>query len=232
MTRVIHDYPELRNNIGNMRTIQKDKAYDAMIAENGTVGGRNKLNIGYDAESDTKGNFRADEFTYTDHACSNHFKGVSALGHGLASLLPNSGDRNQDLVAQNTGAVQNEMLEEVLDDPQFVDEDAKDQFKRQITQYSENEKKDGSRSVTTGQIDPKESGLAYYHLTTERGAQSPADLFAESFSDVYQNGVSASPLSVEMVKQYEVRQSKLTKSNFDKKKHRSWFRKFLDFFRF
>ena len=234
MTRVIYDYPELRNNIGDMKTIDPKQSSQMMSAEP-TVGGRDKAVINYNAyydregeaaeqkrQKDLAGDLKVNRF----NAPNFDFAGTHEMGHVLASLLPNSGDRMQDLIDENTGKHEDSIIKEVIANKNVMTEDQKKdlRYHQKNTNYK-------AYPLLKGQIDTKNSKLYENGLTSRYGAAAPVETFAEAFHDVYANGKNAKSFSIEIVKEYEKRQEKLTKEKFAKKK-RSLFRRIADFFKF
>ena len=55
-------------------------------------------------------------------------------------------------------------------------------------------------------------------MSSGYGQSMPQEWFAEAFHDVYTKGADAKPTSIEIVKEYEKRQTAMQKSNFQKKK--------------
>ena len=113
------------------------------------------------------------------------------------------------------------MSEKVLDDRE----------KKELKKYHKNKNINGIQ-VLKNQIDTKNSHFFENGHTSKYGSTAPVEMFAEAFQDVYANGKDAKKMSMEIVKEYERRQTKLTREKFNKKKKRGFFRKFLDFFKF
>lgn len=235
MTRVIYDYPELRNNIGDMKTIKPQSTQ--VMSEEGSVGGRDKIEFAYNANMDRSGeegeaerakNQEEDQKKRRYNAPNTDFAGTHEMGHGLASLLPNSGDRMQDTMDQNTGKYEDEIIKTVIKNTDVLTEDQK----KQVKYYKENQKIRGVLPVLKGQIDTENSKFFQNNQTSRYGRTAPVEFFAESFHDVYANGKNAKPMSKEIVKEYERRQTKLTEKKFNKKKKRGLFRRFMDLFKF
>lgn len=235
MTRVIYDYPELRNNIGDMKTIKPQSTQ--VMSEEGSVGGRDKIEFAYNANMDRSGeegeaerakNLEEDLKKRRYNAPNTDFAGTHEMGHGLASLLPNSGDRMQDTMDQNTGKYEDEIIKTVIKNTDVLTEDQK----KQVKYYKENQKIRGVLPVLKGQIDTENSKFFQNNQTSRYGRTAPVEFFAESFHDVYANGKNAKPMSKEIVKEYERRQTKLTEKKFNKKKKRGLFRRFRDLFKF
>ena len=235
MTRVIYDYPELRNNIGDMKT--KDPTSTAIMSEEGSVGGRDKIAFEYNAHMDRQGDegeaerakyLKEDQEKKRYNAPNTDTAGTHELGHGLASLLPNSGDRTQDLMDQNYGKNEDDIIKTVVNNTDVLTEDQK----KQVRYYKENQKIKGVLPVLKGQIDTSKSRFFKNNQTSRYGKTAPVEFFAEAFHDVYAYGNKAKPMSKEIVKEYERRQTKLTEEKFNKKKKRGFFRRFMDMFKF
>ena len=230
MTRVVYDYPELRGNIGNMTTIDPKKTQ--VMAEQGSGGGYQKITLEYNAHMDREGgeaertkHRQADQTNRRYNAPNTNYAGTHELGHGQASLLPNTGNKLQNFIDQNTGVNENDIIqtvsEKVLDDRE----------KKELKKYHKNKNINGIQ-VLKNQIDTKNSHFFENGHTSKYGSTAPVEMFAEAFQDVYANGKNAKKMSMEIVKEYERRQTKLTREKFNKKKKRGFFRKFLDFFKF
>ena len=235
MTRVVYDYPELRGNIGDMNTINPKSTQ--VMSEEGSVGGRDKIGISYNAHMDRKGQegeaerekYRKEDLQIRRfNAPNTNYAGTHELGHGLASLLPNSGSRTQDLIDQNTGKNEADIIKTVVDTKNVLD----DREKKDVNQYYKDQKIKGVLPVLKGQIDTKNSKFYENNQTSKYGSTAPVEMFAEAFHDVYANGKDAKKMSMEIVKEYERRQTKLTEQKFNKKKKRGFFRRFMDFFKF
>ena len=235
MTRVIYDYPELRGNIGNMNTINPKSTQ--VMSEEGSAGGRDKIVLSYNAHMDRKGpegekereKYRKEDLQIRRYNAPNtNYAGTHELGHGLASLLPNSGSRTQDIIDQNTGVNEADIIKTVVETKDVLDE----REKKDVTRYHKNQKIKGVLPVLKGQIDTKNSKFYENNQTSKYGSTAPVEMFAEAFHDVYANGKDAKKMSSEIVKEYERRQTKLTQEKFNKRKKRGFLRRFLDFFKF
>lgn len=235
MTRVIYDYPELRNNIGDMKTINPKSTQ--VMSEEGSVGGRDKIVFNYNAHMDRKGNEgeaerkkyqKKDQKIRMYNAPNTDFAGTHEMGHGLASLLLNSGSRTDDLIDQNTGKNEDDIIKTVVNNTDVLSPDQK----KQVRYYTENQKIKGVLPVLKGQIDTANSNFYENYHTSKYGSTAPVEFFAESFHDVYANGKNAKPMNKEIVKEYERRQTKLTEEKFNKKRKRGLFRRFMDLFKF
>ena len=235
MTRVIYDYPELRGNIGNMRTMDPKAA--AVMATDGSVGGRDKIDFSYNAYQDREGDEGAAARAKTlaedlkakrYNAPNLDYAGTHEMGHGLASLLPDSGDRIQDLIDQNNGVNEADIIRKVAEDTDVLTPAQK----KDIKYYDKNQKIRGKIPVLKGQIDTENSKFFKNKHTSRYGRTAPVEMFAESFHDVYANGRNAKPMSREIVKEYERRQQKLTEKKFNQRKTRGLLRRFMDLFKF
>ena len=235
MARVIYDYPELRGNIGDMRTM--DPKATAVMSTDGSVGGRDKIDFSYNAYQDREGDEGAAARAKTHaedlkakryNAPNLDYAGTHEMGHGLASLLPDSGDRLQDLIDQNNGVNEADIIRKVAEDTDVLTPAQK----KDIKYYDKNQKIGGKIPVLKGQIDTENSKFFENKQTSRYGRRAPVEMFAESFHDVYANGKNAKPMSKEIVKEYERRQQKLTEKKFNQKKQRGIFRRFMDLFKF
>ena len=233
MTRVVYDYPELRSNIGDMKTMNpKDTA---LMETTGSAGGQDKIEFGYNANFDRKGadaereNLLAEDLKEKRFNAPNYdFAGTHEMGHGLASLLPDNGDRLQNILDQNQGVNEDDIIKTVIKNTDVLT----DKQKLKIRYFDQDTRVRGKIPVKQGQIDTERSKLFEAHQTSRYGRRAPVEFFAESFHDVYANGKNAKPMSKEIVKEYENRQRKLTEKKFRKKAKRGLFRKFLDLFKF
>ena len=235
MTRVVYDYPELRNNIGDMKAMNPESS--AIMEEWGSVGGRDKIRFGYNAHMDRRGEdaeqeraeVLKDDLKYRRYNSPNHdVAGAHEMGHGLASLLPDSGDRLTDLIAENNGENEADIIKTVVENTDVLTE----KQKKKIKYFDKDQKIRGKIPVLKGQIDTENSKFYENNMTSRYGRRAPVEFFAESFHDVFANGKDAKPMSKEIVKEYERRQQKLTEKKFNKKKKRGLFRRFLDLFKF
>ena len=76
--------------------------------------------------------------------------------------------------------------------------------------------------VLAGQVDTTADIFKTRQLTSPYGQTNSKELFAEAFHDVYTKGADAKPTSIEIVKEYEKRQTEKQKAGF-KKKQRGFF---------
>ena len=235
MTRVVYDYPEMRGNVGDMKTL--DPKTSAVMDTAGSVGGRDKITFSYNAHQDRKGaageaerakNLAEDLEEKRYNAPNIDYAGTHESSHGLASLLPDSGDRLQDLIDQNHGVIEADIIKTVVQKTDVLSEDEK----KDVKYYDQNKKIRGKIPVLKGQIDTENSKFFENNKTSRYGRRAPVEMFAESFHDIYANGKNAKPMSKEIVKEYERRQQKLTEKKFNKKKKRGLFRRFMDLFKF
>ncbi len=234
MTRVVYDYPELRNNIGDMETINP-KARGQMMSVDPTVGGRDKAIIKYNAYHDREGDeaenqrkkeLEADLNLKRFNSPNYDFAGTHEMGHVLSSLLLDNGDRTQDLIDENTGKNEDSIIKEVIENKNVLTPDQKKDI-----QYHEKNTNYKTYPLLKGQVDTQKSKLYQNGLTSLYGSVAPVETFAEAFHDVYANGNKAKKFSIEIVKEYEKRQTNLTKKKFSKKK-RGFLRRIADIFKF
>ena len=233
MARVVYDYPELRNNIGNMNTM--DPKSTALMDTTGSIGGQDKIKFSYNAHFDREGaeaeraEFLAEDLGKKRFNAPNYdFGGTHEMGHGLGSLLIDQEDRVKAINEQNHGVNENDILKTVIKNTDVLTEDQK----KNIKYYDKNQRVRGVIPVLKGQIDTENSNLFENNKTSRYGRRAPVEFFAESFQDVYANGKNAKPMSKEIVKEYENRQRKLTEKKFRKKAKRGLFRRFVDLFKF
>ena len=235
MARVIYDYPELRSNIGDMKVA--DPKSSALMSTEGAAGNTYKIEFHYNANYDRKGE-AAEKKRERDLNISNKYRhyntwsmdtvGTHEMGHAAVSLLPDSDVLGDRLDEENNYVNEDDILKTVIRNTDALTEDQK----KEIKYYDKDQIVNGKSTVLKGQIDPKASRFYENGLTSKYGTYSSAELFAESFHDIYANGKNAKPLSKEIVKEYEKRQRKLTEKRFKKKAKRGLFRKFIDLFKF
>ena len=233
MTRVVYDYPELRNNIGNMTVM--DPRAGALMESTGSVGGQDKIEFSYNANFDREGaeDERATFLSKDLHdkrfnAPNYDYAGTHEMGHGLASLLIDQKDRVKGIKEQNYGVNENDILKTVIENTDVLT----DKQKLKIRYFDQDTKVRGKIPVKRGQIDTERSKLFEAEKTSRYGRRAPVELFAESFHDVYANGKNAKRMSIEIVKEYEKRQRQLTEKKFKKNAKRGFFRRIMDFFKF
>ena len=233
MARVVYDYPELRDNIGDMKTMNPKNT--ALMETSGSAGGEDKIEFGYNANYDREGaeaerakDLSEDLKEKRFNAPNYDFAGTHEMGHGLASLLPDNGSRIQNILDQNNGVNEDDILKTVIKNTDVLT----DKQKNKIKYFDQDTRVRGKIPVKQGMIDTENSKLFEAHHTSRYGRRAPVEFFAESFHDVYANGKNAKPMSKEIVKEYENRQRKLTEKRFKKKAKRGLFRRFLDLFKF
>ena len=235
MARVIYDYPELRSNIGDMKVTDPESS--ALMSTEGAAGETYKIEFFYNAGYDSKGpaakKIRDDDMKRSRR--KRHYNtwsldtvGMHEMGHAVASLLPDSDSLGSRLDEENNYIHEDSILKKVIRNTDALTEDQK----KAIKYYDKDQKIKRNATVLKGQIDPKASKFYENGLTSKYGSYTSAELFAESFHDIYANGKDAKPLSKEIVKEYENRQRKLTEKRFKKKAKRGLFRKFIDLFKF
>ena len=229
MTRVVYDYPELRNQIGDMKSLDPKKT-EMMNAEP-TVGGRDKAVFGYNPYYDRKGKeekrnklIAKDKESGFFNAPNYDFAGTHEMGHVLASLLPHSGDRLTDTLDENNAKYEDEILQEVIKNKDVMTDEQKKSIK-----YHQQDGNYKGLPFRKGQIDTKNSKFFENGITSKYGSYHAAEFFAEAFHDVYSSGQDAKPISKEIVKEYEKRQTQITKGKFFKKP--SKWKRFKNFFR-
>ncbi len=154
--------------------------------------------------------------------------GTHEMGHAAVSLLPDNDNLRDRLDDENNAVHEDSILKKVIRNTDVLTEDQK----KDIKYYDKDKKIKENSGVLKGQIDPTASKFYENGLTSYYGSSASAELFAESFHDIYANGKDAKPLSKEIVKEYENRQRKLTEKKFKKKAKRGIFRKFIDLFKF
>ena len=229
MARVVRDYPELQNQIGDMSVADPEKETYYMGAI-GTFGGRKKASLHYNAMYDTEaGKPRRDKelnkwgpgyFTgNTD------FAGTHEMGHVLASTLIHADSNKQASWIQNTHYNESRILKSVLSNPEIMPPEYFSNLNRYTKKDVEKTRSpQGSDTVVEGAIHTKKNGLFKNGYTSRYGAETPGEFFAEAFHDVYANGDKAKKTSIAMVKEYEKRQKTLTTEKFFRKK-RGWWRR-------
>ncbi len=235
MARVIYDYPELRGNIGDMKT--KAPGSQALMSTVGGAGGIYKIDFGYNAHFDRKGEkaekkrkkvLASSRKDNSYNSPSLDFMGTHEMGHGVVSLLPDTGATYSNIEEGGSGFHEDDIIKTVIKNTDVLTEEEK----QNIKYYDKDQTIHGNIDVLKGQIDPEGSKLYENNHTSEYGAYSPQEFFAESFHDIYSNGKNAKPMSKEVVKEYEKRQRKLTEKKFKKKAKRGIFRWLTDLFRF
>ncbi len=239
MVRVVHDYPELQNNIGDM-VIDPPTSERSMAAAN-TFGGLEKANIFYNVmyDRDTmEAEIRRGAAHHRrkalrqvtgdiDHA------GTHELGHVLATLSAvgkTDLDRRKNAVRHDFEAG---IIKNVLTGKGVLS----DEEQAQLKYYNDDGDlimPDGKKKKHyKGQLDTQNSNLLYdKNITSKYGTSSNSEFFAEAFHDVYTHGSEARKTSIEIVKEYERRHTKAEKKKIYKKDKRGVFRRLYDWFRF
>lgn len=222
MVRQVRDYPELKHKIGglNIQWNQKLGAYregttETVMSVNTSAGASEKTTINYDAYLDRDSPEGAAE---RDHVNRNLSKSIGnlnkagnhELGHVLESTL------NIEEEDQHKGVTSNDILQSVLPKVMTQDEISQVQYNQQDG-LNEHKKR-----IYQGQIDTRSPIFAAKKMSSKYGQSMPKEWFAEAFHDVYTKGADAKPTSIEIVKEYERRQTAKQKSEF-RKKERGWF---------
>lgn len=225
MVRQVHDYPELKNTIGtmNIQWNQKLGAYrdnpsESVMSAITHAGASEKAMINYDAYIDRNSPEAAQERDKINDSLSQSIgnlnkTGNHELGHVLESTL------NTEDVDQKRGIASNDILQSVLPKVMSADE---------LNQVHYNQKDDVNaygKKIYKGQIDTNSPIFETKKMSSKYGQSMPKEWFAEAFHDVYTKGASAKPTSIEIVKEYERRQTAKQKANFQKKE-RGWFTNF------
>ena len=249
MARVVIDYPELRNNIGNMQTMKKTKEVkdkngkkkkvenQAIMATDGSLAGRRKATIYYNAHMDRKG--AEEERDLKDWDAQHHNKlnahrdyaGTHELGHVMASTLQDPENEIEAIVQQTYGLVEDQMLRKAT---------GWNAYQKKLINFEDatnvkyaSKTLNNLREIKT--IDPSASGWDKKGYTSRYGAENPAEFFAEAVSDVYAHGKDAKPMSIELVQEYERRQKEESKKRFFADAHRkkpSLLKRFFSMFKF
>lgn len=232
MTRVILDYPELRNNIGDME-MKPPEAKETMGTK-ATIGLRYKAPFYYNPFDDSNDPEAVESRSRLINNIKNHTYstgtidtiGTHELGHVLASTL---NDRQSDvkaLEAQLKSEIETELIESVLKSGKVI---KKDDYKN-LKRHEQNGRNGNKTFAPKGQIIMNQNKFWHNGHTSDYGTESPAEFFGEAVNDVYAHGSSARKMSIELVKEYENRQKKLTKKRFFKKKA-GFFEKIMNWFR-
>lgn len=207
MSRMVHDYPELKDKIGNMKMYRNEKSSTSMSAFPVSPGSFNlegrpldRSELTYNMNNDRKGvggalerlKTKTDEFFSGFSAADTSYDGNHELGHTLNSLIRNPNKRD-DWHYRRTADV---MLQGVLSD---LNVGGIQYYDRDSTQAEE----DKNIRFRDGQVNLRASGLHKKGLTSGYGQTNAAEFFAEAFADVYAHGKKARPASIKMVEQYE-----------------------------
>ena len=240
MARVVIDYPELRGNIGDMRTYSKTKTVKdkdtgknvkkenmALMGTDSTRGYRKKATFYYNAWMDRRG--AEDERRTWDNRsrwdnlllAPRDYAGTHELGHVMASTLQDPENETESLVQQNFSLIENSMLQSAANKSYMNNKMSFDDISNMKREQISTKRRDFSV------INPEKSGFAKKGYTSKYGADNPSEFFAEAVSDVYAHGKDAKPMSIEIVKEYEKRRTDAVKKNFfvQAKKKPSLFRK-------
>ena len=233
MTRVIFDYPELRNNIGDLNVVGKESK-DTM-ATTQTVGLHQKAPLYYNAFLDSDDPEAVQKRQkYTEDMQKNNYStgasldtvGTHELGHVLSSTLNEAEGMDEATWIQNRSIVEHNIIDFVFRSGSVISPDEYIKLRR----FKQDGKFANGKKANAGQIKMHKNGFMTNGLTSLYGTDSPAEFFAEAFHDVYSHGSSARKASVEVVKEYENRQKRLTKKRFFKKKA-GILEKFMNFIR-
>ncbi len=233
MTRVVLDYPELRNNIGDMEITPKD-AKDIMGTTQ-TVGLHEKAAIMYNAFKDSNDPEGIQKRNETNDKIKNgNFStglsvdtvGTHELGHVLTSTLNDEKNSDKALDAQFKFRVEADLIDSVLKNRNVISKADYEQLDR----HEANGLQVNGRPAPKGQIVMWNNKFKENNHTSIYGIESPGEFIGEAFHDVYSHGSSARKMSIEVVKEYEARQKKLTKERFFRKKA-GFFEKIMNWFR-
>lgn len=246
MARVVVDYPELRGNIGDIKTTPKTKKVknkktgkteneenDALMGTRGTLGYRHKADIEYNAWMDRKG--AEEERQHMDWKARHKnllnahrdYAGTHELGHVLASTLLDP--ENRSLAVD-----QNIFMEP---ESKMLINAASEAYLHRGLPYEQADvktKKIDTKTKTWTLANPKASGFYEHNQTSKYGSSDPSEFFAEAVSDVYAHGKDAKAMSIEIVKQYEKRRTDATKKNFfhQQKNQPGFFKKYFGWLKF
>ena len=173
MARVVYDYPELRDNIGDMKTMNPKNT--ALMETSGSAGGEDKIEFGYNANYDREGaeaerakDLSEDLKEKRFNAPNYDFAGTHEMGHGLASLLPDNGSRIQNILDQNNGVNEDDILKTVIKNTDVLT----DKQKLKIRYFDQDTKVRGMLPVKRGMIDTERSKLFEAHHTSRYGRRS------------------------------------------------------------
>ena len=226
MARVVVDYPELRGNIGNMKTKSKTKKVlnqktgkmentenSDLMGTSGTLGYRHKADFEYNAWMDRKG--AEDERAHMDwksqykNLLNAHrdYAGTHELGHVLASTLLDPENRSQAVDENIFMQPESKMLQRAASEAYLHHG-----LPYELAGVKTKEIYSKTKSYTLA--NPKASGFYENNQTSKYGASNPSEFFAEAVSDVYAHGNKAKTMSIEIVKQYEKNRTDATKKNF------------------
>lgn len=222
MVRQVHDYPELKNKIGAMNVMwnQKLGSYrggtsEAAMSVNTSAGASEKAMINYDAYTDRNSPEAEKEREADNDILSKSIGNLNNLGnHELGHVLEST--LNTEEEDQKRGKASHDILQSVLPKVMTQDELNQVQYNQQdgVNEYD--------KKIYQGQIDTNSPIFKTKKMSSSYGRSMPKEWFAEAFHDVYTKGAGAKPTSIEIVKEYEKRQTAKQKSGFQKKE-RGWF---------
>ncbi|MBR6088591.1 MAG: hypothetical protein IKP86_01565 [Anaerolineaceae bacterium] len=217
MVRQVRDYPEVKHKIGGLNiqwnqeigNYRQDKTSRIMSVQT-SPGASEKTTITYDAyiDRDTP-EAQVDRDDYNNYLAQKQIghldkTGNHELGHILESTL------NTDEESHRKGQTSNDILQSVL--PKVMTQ----QELNQVRYNQADGKNEYDKNIYSGQIDTKSPIFKQKKMSSGYGRSMPKEWFAEAFQDVYTKGVDAKPTSIEIVKEYEKRQTAMQKSNFQK----------------
>ncbi len=242
MARVVVDYPELRGKIGDMITEPKRKKDEktkkwgdnsTIMATAGTLGGRHKAYITYNAFMDKAGKDMDEQRKSAEFEDSwknlltapRAYAGTHELGHVLTSTLEDPDNEDQAIIQHKSNSISNDLLKKAS---------GWNAWQKNIMSYDDVTKVAyHEHTFGNGQeiktIDPRGSnwhkGLKH---TSYYGSENPSEMFAEAVADVYAHGKEARPMSIELMKVYEQRQKEETKKRFfDEQRKPGFFKKYF-----
>ena len=202
MLRVVHDYPELRGMVGNMKSMP---APISVMAAGSTLGGTRPAPLYYNSTIDSMGWWgrmkhklfqKGNKWFGITNQSDMEYTGTHELGHVLNSLLlnpKNSDDAYNDWSYSITAdKIVQAALKKVM---------SKEEFKK-LKRFKEN---DSKKEHLRGQLDLKGSNLYKKGHTSRYGQKNATEFFAEAFADVYTHGKNARPASIAVVQEYESR---------------------------
>ena len=206
MARMIHDFPELKGKIGNMK---KENALITVMSADSTRGGTEKSDLTYNSSIDSMswwgrlknslfhwGNRKYGVTTQADMS----YTPTHELGHTLNSLLlnpNNEDDADDDWDNHKTASsIVEKALEQTMPPEEF----------NQLKRYKKTNKKKGR---IRNQLDLSGSNLYKKGYTSRYGQTTASEFFAEAFADVYSHGADAKPVSIAVVKEYINRRNKM-----------------------
>ncbi len=235
MVRQVRDYPELKHKIGGLNIqwnqtegAERDDTNENIMAVTTSAGAREKVTIHYDAWQDRDTPEGQQERNQINNILSGgigHLDKVGnhELGHVLESTLNTSEEEQQK------GQTSNDILQSVL--PKVMDP-------QELSQVNYNAA-DGvnryNKHIYQGQVDTTSPIFKTKKMSSAYGQSMPKEWFAEAFHDVYTKGADAKPTSIEIVKEYEKRQTEKQKGDFRKKeagfftRARRWFSKWWNY---